>query len=84
MLKQIKALLQDTQLRQKIKEAKTLDEAIKLMAIAGAETGDNFTTEEVTQMLTRLAPKQLHQLSKEDLLAVAGGTLGSQCCVSHQ
>ena len=85
MLNQIKALLQDAQLRQKIKEAKTLDEAIKLMATAGAEKGDNFTTENVTQMLTRLAPKQLLELSEEDLLAVAGaGHTGSGVvCICH-
>ncbi len=43
MLNQIKALLQDAQLRQKIKEAKTLDEVIKLIATAAPEKGDNFT-----------------------------------------
>ncbi len=37
MLNQIKALLQDGQLRQKIKAAKTLDEAIKLIITADAE-----------------------------------------------
>ncbi len=36
MLNQIKALLQDGQLRQKIKETKTLDEAIKLIATTAA------------------------------------------------
>ena len=72
MLNQIKALLQDAQLRQKIKQAKTLDEAIELIALANAEKGDNFTTEDVTQTLTGLATKQWQKLSETDLLAVAG------------
>ena len=76
MLNQIKALLQDRQLRQKIKAANTLDEVIKLMATIAAEKGNNFTTENVTQMLTKLAPgsgNELIELSELDLLAVAGG-----------
>ncbi len=76
MLNQIKALLQDRQLRQKIKAAKTLDEAIKLIMTADAEKGHNFTTEDVTQMLSKLAPgsgNELIKLSESDLLAVAGG-----------
>ncbi len=76
MLNQIKALLQDGQLRQKIKEAKTLDEAIKLIVTADAEKGDNFTTEDLTQMLTKLSPgsrNEWKKLSESDLLAVAGG-----------
>ncbi|MDJ0591571.1 MAG: Nif11 family protein [Pleurocapsa sp. MO_226.B13] len=76
MLNQIKALLQDGQLRQKIKAAKTQDEVIELMATIAAEKGNNFTTEDVTQMLTKLAPgsgNELIELSESDLLAVAGG-----------
>ena len=76
MLNQIKALLQNAQLRQKIKAAKTLDEAIKLIAIADAEKGNNFTTEDVTQMLTWLAPgsgNEWQKLSDSDLRTVAGG-----------
>ena len=75
MLNQIKALLQDAQLRQKIKAAKTLDEAIKLIVNADAEKDSNFTTEDVTQMLTKLAPdsgNELIELSESDLQAVAG------------
>ena len=75
MLNQIKALLQDAQLRQKIKAAKTLDEAIKLIMTADAEKGNNFTTEDVTQMLTKLpsgSDNELIELSESDLQAVAG------------
>ncbi len=78
MLNQIKALLQDRQLRQKIKQAKTLDEAIELIMTADAEKGNNFTTEDVTQILTKLAPgsgNELIELSESDLQAVAGGDL---------
>ena len=88
MLNQIKALLQDGQLRQKIKEAKTLDEAVKLITTADAEKGGNFTTEDVTQMLTKLASgsgnelielseQDLLELSEQDLLAVAGPPIPS-------
>ena len=76
MLNQIKALLQDGQLRQKIKAAKTQDEVIKLMTTIAAEKGNNFTTEDVTQILTKLTPgrgNELIELSESDLLAVAGG-----------
>ena len=85
MLNQIKALLQDRQLRQKIKQAKTLDEAIELIALADAEKGDNFTTEDVTQTLTGLAPQQWQKLSELDLLAVAGSESNShqQHCTSQ-
>ncbi len=84
MLNQIKALLQDAQLCQKIREAKTLGEAIKLITTADPEKGDNLTTEDVTQMLTKLtsgSDNEWQQLSEEDLLAVAGGrpTQGSGC-----
>ncbi len=76
MLNQIKALLQDGQLRQKIKETKTLDEAIKLIATTTAEKGNNFGIKDVTQMLTKLVSggeNELIELSESDLLAVAGG-----------
>ncbi len=72
MLNQIKALLQDGQLRQKIKAAKTLDEAIKLIMTTAAEKGNNFRTEDVTQMLSKLAPGSENELSESDLLAIAG------------
>ncbi len=78
MLNQIKALLQDRQLRQKIKEAKTLDEAIKLIATTAAEKGNNFRIKDVTQMLTKLVPGSENEWSESDLLAVAGG-IGTRC-----
>ena len=84
MLNQIKALLQDAQLRQKIKQAKTLDEAIELIMTADAEKGNNFTTEDVTQMLTKLAPgsgKEWEELSESDLQAVAGGRICIVTCI---
>ncbi|MDJ0691517.1 MAG: Nif11-like leader peptide family natural product precursor [Xenococcaceae cyanobacterium MO_188.B32] len=51
MLNKITALLQDEQLRQKIKEAKTQDEAIELLTTTAAEKGENFTAEDVTKLL---------------------------------
>lgn len=72
MLNQIKALLKDEQLRQKIKEANTQDEVIKLLTIAATEKGNNFTTEEATQILTKFALQKLYELNEEYLLAVAG------------
>ena len=85
MLNQIKALLKDRQLRQKIKEAKTLGEVIKLITTADAEKGNNFTTEDVTQVLTKLAPdsdNELIELSESDLLAVAGGAPTHHCTIN--
>ena len=85
MLNQIKALLQDGQLRQKIKVAKTLDEVIKLIMTADARKGNNFTPEDVTQMLTKLAPgsdNKWQKLSESDLLAVAGGGATAGCSVA--
>ena len=84
MLKQIKALLQDAQLRQKIKQAKTLDEASERIVTADSGKGDKFTTEDVTQTLTGLATKQWQKLSELDLLAVAGSESHShqQHCTS--
>ena len=76
MLNQIKALLQDGQLRQKIKETKIQDEAIKLIATTAAEKGNNFSIKDVTQMLTKLAQKPFIQaeeeLTEEQLEAIAG------------
>ena len=72
MLKEIKALLQDAQLRQEIQEAKTADDVIKLLTTTGTQKGYNFKLEDVNQMLTGFALKQLDELSEEDLQAVAG------------
>ncbi|MDJ0594889.1 MAG: hypothetical protein QNJ72_33750 [Pleurocapsa sp. MO_226.B13] len=72
MLNKIKAVLKDDRVRQKIKEAKTQDEVIKLVTSAVAEKGENFTTEDVTQMLAYVGLHKLPELSEEKLLAVAG------------
>ena len=72
MLKQIKAMLEDEQLRQKIKEAKTQDEAIKLLTTAAGEKGEDFATENVTKLLNYVALQTILEMSEEDLLAVAG------------
>ncbi len=75
MLNKIKAVLKDDRVRQEIKEAKTQDEVIKLVTNAVAEKGNNFTTEDVTQMLAYVGLHKLPELSEEDLVDVAGLSL---------
>ncbi|MEA5495898.1 hypothetical protein VB834_26315 [Limnoraphis robusta Tam1] len=73
-INKIKALLQDEQVRQQIQEAKTQDEAIKLLTTAAAEKGDNFTIEDVTKLLTYIQVEIfIQEMSEEDLLAISGG-----------
>ncbi|MEH2121557.1 hypothetical protein [Nostoc sp.] len=48
MLQQIKELLENAQLQQKLTAAANEAEAIKLLAIASAEKGYNFTVESVS------------------------------------
>ncbi|WP_225895628.1 hypothetical protein [Dendronalium phyllosphericum] len=50
MLQQIKELLQNAQLQQKLTAAANEAEAIKLLAIAGAEKGYKFTVEGLSQV----------------------------------
>ncbi len=80
MLDKIKAVLQDTKLRQKIKEAKTQDEAIKVLTTAVAEKGENFATEDVTKLLTYVALQTIPEMSEEDLQAVAGRGCWQSAC----
>ncbi|MDJ0691516.1 MAG: Nif11-like leader peptide family RiPP precursor [Xenococcaceae cyanobacterium MO_188.B32] len=75
MLDKIKAVLKDEQLRQKIQEAKTPDDVIKLLTTAGAQKGYNFKAEDVSKLVTGLALQTIPELSEEDLLNRAGGEL---------
>ncbi|MEO0536121.1 MAG: Nif11-like leader peptide family natural product precursor [Cyanobacteria bacterium P01_A01_bin.123] len=77
MLSQIKALLSDAQLRQKIKETNSLLEAIVLIKSAGAEKGYQFSSDCLYQLLQN----QLEPLSETDLLAISGGWSGSPRCL---
>ena len=73
MLNQIKELLQDPQLQQKVKAAANQEEAINLLTSAGAEKGYNLSTEEVSQALAELTSGKTSELSEEELLTVSGG-----------
>jgi predicted ribosomally synthesized peptide with nif11-like leader len=72
MLSNIKELLQNAQLQQQIKTAANQAEAIKLLILAGAEKGYNFTAESVSQVLSELTSPS-NELSEEELLGVSGG-----------
>ncbi|MGF1980228.1 MAG: Nif11-like leader peptide family RiPP precursor [Nostoc sp. CmiSLP01] len=74
MLHQIKELLQNAQLQQQVQAAANQAEAIKLLAIAGAEKGYNFTVESLSQMLAQLSVDS-NELSEEELLSVSGGMM---------
>ena len=84
MLNQIKALLGDAQLRQQIKNAGTMTEAISIIKSFGTTKGYQFSSDSISQLLQN----QLKPLSEEDLLAVAGGrikyvdpTMGGDTCI---
>jgi predicted ribosomally synthesized peptide with nif11-like leader len=73
MLSIIKELLQNAQLQQQIKTAANQAEVIKLLILAGAEKGYNFTVEGVSQAFAELTSLQSNELSEEELLGVSGG-----------
>ena len=75
MLSQIKEVLANAQLQQKIEEATNLAESIKLIIAAGAEKGYNFTTEAISQMLTDINSVESYELSEEELLSVSGAMM---------
>jgi hypothetical protein len=75
MLKDIKALLEDIQLREKLRTAKTLDDAMKLLATAGAEKRVNLRTEDLSRVLSYTGLALLHELSEAELLGIAGGAI---------
>ncbi|MDZ8106272.1 MAG: Nif11-like leader peptide family natural product precursor [Nostoc sp. DedQUE12a] len=75
MLQQIKELLQNAQLQQQVQAAANQAEAIKLLAIASAEKGYNFTVESMSQMLAELTFVDSNELSEEELLSVSGGRM---------
>ncbi|MBD2679303.1 MULTISPECIES: Nif11-like leader peptide family RiPP precursor [Nostoc] len=85
MLQQLKELLQNAQLQQQVQAAANQAEAIKLLAIASAEKGYNFTVESLSQMLAELTVDS-NELSEEELLSVSGGMMADtghghmSCC----
>jgi len=86
MLHQIKELLQNAQLQQQVQAAANEVEAIKLLAIASAEKGYNFTVESMSQMLAELSFVDSNELNEEELLSVSGGRMADtghqhmSCC----
>ncbi len=80
MIENIKELLQNAQLQQQVKASANLAEAIKLITTAGAEKGYSFTQESVAQLISGLMLGE-HELSEEDLLAVAGGAICRRSCI---
>lgn len=76
MLNQIKVLLSDTQLRQQIKAAKNLAEAIALLKIASAEQGYQFYSNSLPQVLQ--SQSQPTELSETELLSIAGGFINAK------
>ncbi len=68
MFKQIKALLQNPQLRQQVKAARTLEKVTRIITNANP----NLTSQDLLAMVTG-EESQLSQLSEADLLSVVGG-----------
>ncbi|MBW4420514.1 MAG: Nif11-like leader peptide family natural product precursor [Myxacorys californica WJT36-NPBG1] len=75
MLQNIKDLLQNAQLQQQLQAAANQAEAIKLLILAGAEKGYNFTVEGVSQVLAELMVVESGELSEQELLSVSGGMM---------
>jgi hypothetical protein len=69
MLNQLKALLGNGQLRQKLKAAASLEEAIALIKTAGVDQGHQAFSEG----LSKLVKTGFEPLNEEDLFTIAGG-----------
>ncbi|MEO1347951.1 MAG: hypothetical protein AAFW84_04005 [Cyanobacteria bacterium J06635_15] len=74
MLNRIKKLLQDMQLRQRIRAAQTLDDTTQIMASRDAK----ITSDDVLSLLHQPG-FTLAELDEADLLSVAGGRLTTKC-----
>ncbi|MDZ8029162.1 MAG: Nif11-like leader peptide family natural product precursor [Nostoc sp. DedQUE01] len=72
MLSQIKELLTNPQLQQKIEAAATLAETMQMIAAAGAEKGYKFTTEAISQILADSNSVEPYELNEDELLSVSG------------
>ena len=67
MLSKIKSLLQDPEVQQAIKKAKTQDEVINVLKNASAKKGENLQAEQINAALTGLALEQVSKLSEKEL-----------------
>ena len=72
MMENIKALLQNAQLQQHMKDATDLEEVAKLIATAGVQKGYPFTPESVAQAVSGLMVWD-SELTEAELQEVAGG-----------
>lgn len=72
MFNQIKALLQDAQLRQQLKDSNTPAEATRLIHAAASAQGYQFTHETISEALF---PQSSFELSEEELHAVAAANM---------
>ncbi|MBT9315787.1 Nif11-like leader peptide family natural product precursor [Leptothoe spongobia] len=73
MLNQLKALLSNAQLRQQLKAANSLVDAIALLKAAGTEKGYTFSNKSLSQIIsTSNMYSKVRALSEADLLAIAG------------
>ena len=75
MFKQIKALLQNPQLRQQVKAARTLEKVTRIITNANP----NLTSQDLLAMVTG-EESQLSQLSEADLLNVVGAAPTAAGC----
>jgi hypothetical protein len=72
MLNNLKELLQNITLQEKIKAASNQATVVELLILAGAEKGYTFTVEAITKLLVGLNTTSF-ELSENDLLGVSGG-----------
>ena len=73
MLNQIKALLNDPQLRHKIKEANNLTDAIALLKTFKDKEDHQLSCNSLSQLLH--SQLKSIQLDEEELLSIAGGSI---------
>jgi hypothetical protein len=71
-LSQLQELLQNAELKAKLKAAQSEAEASKVIAAAAAAQGYTLSEERASRLLAELMPKN-DELSEDDLLGVAGG-----------
>ena len=84
MLAQIKDLLQNAQIRDKLRGASTHAEAVEVLTRASAARGYGLTAEGVARALDGLSAGP-RELTEEELLGVSGGRGGDthvhmSCC----
>lgn len=75
IIRQIQELIaQDGQLQKELDEVVDLAEAVELVIAAGVKQGYNFTRDQVSEGLHKMQmSSDPEELSKHELLAIAGG-----------